>query len=350
RKEHAARIKTLETKIYLKGAIRTRSFTDMIMGVKIQNDDMKDVNGQLGLDSSGKGILYLLEEVSHYYYKAPDKSYNKVRSLRTAGDPNGLGFATMPPIINIYENNIDMLGLNERGFISPAHSNAFYYYRYKFLGSFLEDGRQIDKIAVIPTRKFEPLFTGNLYVVDGEWVFSAVDLKLTPTSQMSSLDTLGFKQYFTPIKENIWIIHSQVLHPTLNIIGIDAAGDFVTAYSGQKVNIPLNDSLFESKVLAEYDSNANSKPVAYWDSIRPIPLRKDEIKDYQYKDSLFIAQKRSADSISRTTHVVLDPISFLFGDPHIQANKNRFSIRPLGRAIAYNTVEGINATLDLTWE
>src|SRR5690606_29345722 len=73
RKEHAARIKTLETKIYLKGAIRTRSFPDMIMGVKIQNDDMKDVNGQLGLDSSGKGILYLLEEVSHYYYKAPDK-------------------------------------------------------------------------------------------------------------------------------------------------------------------------------------------------------------------------------------------------------------------------------------
>ncbi|MFX5747453.1 DUF5686 family protein, partial [Acinetobacter baumannii] len=47
---------------------------------------------------------------------------------------------------------------------------------------------------------------------------------------------------------------------------------------------------FNNTILKYYDSS-NKKPLAYWDSIRPLPLSPEEIKDYKKKDSLEKARK-----------------------------------------------------------
>src|SRR5690606_135760 len=115
--------------IYLKGSLSTRYIPDRILGIKLNEDDIAEMKKENGLDADGKGIIYLVEQFTKYYYKKPNKVYNKVMSVRESGDPKGVGFATMPPVINIYENNINIIsGLNDRGFISPANSNAFHFY------------------------------------------------------------------------------------------------------------------------------------------------------------------------------------------------------------------------------
>ncbi len=352
RKYHADLVKTFETDVYLKGVLRLRKMPDKIMGISLKVNDEESIKEkeEMGLDSAGRGILYLLEEYTQYAHQAPGDEFTRVVSIRESGDPKGVGFATMPPITNIYDNNIPIMeGLNKRGFVSPANSNAFLYYKYKFLGSYLDGDRMINKIQVIPKRKFEPLFSGYVYVVDDEWVFQSVDLKLTKESQMDLLDTLKFEQTYMPVAKDLWIIQSQVLYPVISLLGIEAAGNFVTAYRNQKVNQPIAPGKFAGKVISEYDTAANNRTTAYWDTIRPIPLELDEVKDFKRKDSLYTFRKEKADSLSKIPHTDLGLSSFLISGPSIRRGNDVWSMKPLLSSIAYNTVEGLNATLTLSW-
>lgn len=351
RKYHEQLVKTLETDIYLKGALRMRSKVNSILGKKLKVEEQGAVNDGLGLDSTGKGIIYLLEQYTQYAFKAPSSEYTKVVSVRQSGDPQGLGFSTMPPITNIYENNITILnGLNDRGFISPANSNAFLYYRYKFLGSYMEGDRMINKIQITPKRKFEPLFSGYLYVVDDEWVFQSVDLTLGKESQIQNIDTLRLEQYYVPVSKDLWIIHSQVLYPVINILGLNVSGNFLTSYKNQKINQPVSDEKFAGNVISSYDSAANDRSSAYWDTLRPVPLELDEVKDYKVKDSLYVINKSKEDSLSKIPKISLGPGAFLLSGPTVKNGKNTWTMKPLISAITYNTVEGLNATLGLKWD
>lgn len=350
RKYHADLVKTFETDIYLKGVLRMRNTPKSIMGIKLSEEDYKEMNKGAGLDSLGKGILYLLEQFTQYSYKAPSKESTKVISIRESGNPNGVGFATMPPITNIYENNFPIIeGISKRGFISPANSNAFLYYKYKFLGSYMEGERMINKIQVIPRRKFEPVFSGYVYVVDDEWVFQSVDLKLTHESQMDQLDTLKLEQTYVPVAKDIWVIQSQVLYPVFKMLGFEAAGNFITSYKNQQLNKPIADEKFAGRVISSYDTGANDRTAAYWDTIRPIPLETDEVRDFKVKDSLYVFEKAKTDSLDKIPHMSLGVSDFLLSGASIKKGKNTWGMASIINSIGYNTVEGLNATLKLYW-
>jgi hypothetical protein len=351
RKYHADLVKTFETDVYLKGVLRMRSTPKSIMGFKLTEEQSKELKEGMGLDSLGKGVLYLLEQLTEYTYKAPGKEYNKVISVRESGDPQGVGWAQIPPVTNIYENNLVIMeGLNERGFISPANSNAFLYYKYKFLGSYMDGDRMINKIQVIPKRKYEPLFSGYVYVVDDEWVFQSVDLTLSKESQINIFDTLRIEQSYVPLAKDLWIIQSQVLYPVISLIGFEATGNFVNSYKNQKVNQPIDEGKFAGKIIAAYDTGANDRTAAYWDTLRPIPLENDEIRDYKVKDSIYVHTRAKRDSLRKVPVVSLGVGAFITTGPVIKIDKNTWRMRPLISSFAYNTVEGLNATLDLSWE
>lgn len=347
RKYHESLIKTLETEIYLKGTLRAMDMPDKIMGVEISKEDLEG----MGLDSSGKGVLYLLEQLAHYTYQAPNKFYNRIISVRESGNPNGLGWATMPPIINIYENNVTIMeGASPRGFISPANSNAFHFYNFKLLGSFFEDGRRVSKIQVSPKRKYEPLFTGYVYVVEDEWTFHSVDLMVTHTSQLQMLDTLRLEQSYMRIDKDIWVIQSQVMYPSLSLFGIGFNGSFMTSYRNQKVNEDIDKKLFRDKIISSYDSAANSRATTYWDTLRPVPLENDEIKNYLFSDSLYLVEKAKQDTMKIRKISGISFGGFLAGNPTYRTNKHYFSINSLLSAVNYNTVEGVNLTLVPQWK
>lgn len=349
RKAHASRVRTMETEVYLKAVMHTRSLPEGLFGLARSDSDLEDTRNRLNLDSAGRGILYMLEEVSHYTFAHPDKSRDYVLSVRESGDPQGLGFASMPPITNIYENNIDLLGVSPRGFISPAAGNAFLYYRYELLGSTREEERLIHKIRVTPRRKYEPVFSGMVYVVEGEWLFQSVRLVLTRSSQLNILDTLRLEQYYRPLESGIWTVQNQRLYLTLNLLGLDLAGDVVTVYQHQKVNRPLPPGVFDSKVLSTYDSLALYRDSGYWDTMRPVPLKEEEVRDFQFKDSMYAVRQEERDSTEKLPRFSLGVSDFLLGRPRIRSGKSTWSMRPLSGAIQYNTVEGLNATLDLLW-
>ena len=185
-------VKAYEAEVYIKGIIKLRKLPEKVLGKKIPEEDRNN----MALDSSGKGIIYLSESVSKISMQQPDKAKLEVISGRESGS-NGFGF-NFPAIISFYKNNVNMFAsrLNPRGFVSPIADGALNYYNYRFLGSFFEDGKEINTIKVIPKKDFEPAFSGIINITENDWRIYSCDLLLTRKSQLGSFGfTWKFRKY-----------------------------------------------------------------------------------------------------------------------------------------------------------
>jgi len=343
RKFHQDQVSSFQTSIYLKGVARSRALPNKVMGQKVKTPE-------LGVDSAGRGVLYLTEENADYY--SDGKKYKTViHSVHESGNKNGLGFSQLPDVISFYDNNVDLFGRESRGFISPVNDNAFLYYKFKYLGQFEENGRTINKIQVIQKRNYEPCFNGIIYIVDDEWSIHSLNLTLAKQSGMDMFDTLKVDQLYLPYQKDTWVIKSQVLYFTINLMGFDVTANFVTVYNNQKVNEPIPDSIFADKIVSSYDKTATRKDSAFWDQSRPIPLEKDETKDFVVKDSLrkVLADPKRLDSLRRRGNRFKIG-NFLISGYNCNGKdyKNSFGVNSLllglgtDNIVNYNIVEGFN--------
>jgi hypothetical protein len=338
-------VNAFECGLYTKDMMKLRKLPKKILGRKIEEEDIKD----MGLDSSRKGIIYLSESVARVYIKQPDKFKMEVISSRVSGS-DGFGFA-FPTFISFYQNNISVFldRLNPRGFVSPIADAAISMYRFKYLGSFYEDGKEINSIQVIPRRTFEPVFSGTINITDGDWRIHSLDLLLTKTAQLEIVDTLHITQIHLPVGNEVWRVKNQHIRFGFKQFGIDAIGNFVSVYSDYKINPVFEKNRF-NKVIVKYDTASNKKPVTYWDSIRPMPLEIEESMDYQVKDSLFLVNKdsiqsqASVDSMNKKQGKLKIYDIFWKGLNRTKYTVNgnhTWGIESLIKGLEYNTVEGI---------
>ncbi len=344
RSYHLKQVKSFQTGIYLKGVLRSRSAPSKIFGQEIDK-------GDLGLDTGGKGVLYLCEEFASYYASG-GKEKTIIHSVKESGDPKGVGFSQLPPVITFYENNVTIgERLNPRGFVSPVADNAIGFYKYKLLGEFTENEHIIYKIQVTPRRLYEPCFQGVIYIVDNEWSIHSLNMTLTKKSNMEMLDTMRIDQVFLPLKD-AWVIKSQVWYPVFGMFGFDFTGNFVTVYDNQKLNEPVPDTIFNNKIISAYDKGATKKDSAFWQETRPIKLEKDEVRDYVLKDSIRIKfeNPKYVDSLRRKGNkikfmdVVFRGLS-LDGKGYVQ----NWHTNGLIHIVNYNTVEGLNLAPKVWW-
>jgi len=355
RKDYLNAVDSFTVEAYIKTLIKTRHIPKRIFGQKIDTSDLKEMR----VDSAGKGIIYLSESLTRIAAKKPNKIKLEVLSGRESGG-NGYGF-NFPTFIDFYENNVNVLTAQfaPRGFVSPIAEGALNYYKYHYLGSFFEDGIEINKIQVIPRRSFEPLFSGTINITEGDWRIHSLDLLLTKSSQLEILDTVQIKQIQAPVAANLWRTKNQVVYFSFKLLGIDAVGNFLNDYSKYNITPILAKNYFDN-VIVKYDTTVNKKTKAYWDSIRPVPLEPEEVKDYKIKDSAFQYQRDSVwtrayiDSV-RKRQGKITPNSILqtgFTRTHYNIeNKTSSTFRwyPLLPGLDYNTVEGtaLNASFSL---
>ena len=338
-------VKGFECDLYTKDIMKLRTLPNKILGRKIPDEDRKD----LGVDSSGKGIIYLSESVAKVYNQLPDKFKMEVLSSRVSGS-DGFGF-TFPTFISLYTNNVSVFldRLNPRGFVSPIADAALSMYKYKYLGSFYEDGKEINSIQVIPRRTYEPVFSGIINITDSDWRIHSFDLQLTKTSQLEILDTLQITQIHVPVGNDVWRVKNQLIHFNFKMFGIDAIGNFVSVYSNYKINPVFAKNRFNN-IIIRYDTAVNKKSKEYWDTIRPVPLEPEEKKDYQVKDSLFeshkdsILSQASVDSLNKKQGKIKwsDPFWKGINRTHYSKTNNyNWGITGLAKGLEYNTVEGV---------
>lgn len=341
RKEHLDELSGFQCKVYTKEQLQLRDFPTRFLGQKVDFEDG---------DTSKKKILYLSETVSNYSVKGPGLDKLEVLSTRVSGNSNSFGLS-LPRIINFYQNSIVVQGLNQRGFISPIANNALHYYRYKYEGSFWEEGVEINRIKVIPKRKFEPVFSGTILITENDWRIHSLQLQLLKESQMEILDTLQVEQLYAPFENKQWVIRKQVLYPTIKRFGFDVVGSSVTVYSDFNLE-PGFEPKFFNNIVMKYNEGSNRKSIDYWDSIRPLPLQPEEIIDYRRKDSLEQARKdpRYLDSLDRIRNKISIGALLLTGESFsIQKKRVTISVNSLLQSVSYNTVEGMALAVSGIW-
>jgi hypothetical protein len=345
-----SQVKAFECEAYIKGLVKLRSLPDRILGQKVPDADKKEMR----LDSTGKGIIFLSESITKVAMQQPGKMKLEVISGRQSGS-NGFGF-NFPTFISLYQNNVSMFTsrINPRGFISPIADNALNYYRYKFLGSFFEDGKEINTIRVIPKRSYEPVFSGIINITEDDWRIHSCDLLLTKTSQLELLDSLQLTQIHVAVNNDVWRVKNQLVYFNFKQLGIDAIGDFVNVYSKYDLDPKFSKNYFD-RVVIKYDTSVNKKTTGYWDSIRPVPLEPEEIKDYKIKDSIYqyerdsVFSKSNIDSLKKQQGAIKLKQIFWSGidRTHYGTKGNyKWHADPIIKSLQYNTVEGLLVNID----
>lgn len=345
RKYYDDQLRKFTCEVYTKGNLKVRSYPKKLLGQEIKFPDA---------DTSQQKMLYLSETISTYSVDGPDKEKIEVISSKVSGQPDAYGLSA-PQFFSFYKENIQIGNrdnpLNQRGFISPLADNAISLYRFRFKGAFIEDGILINKIQVTPRRKYEPLFTGFINIVENDWRIHSLELYLTKESQMELIDTLRIQQQYVPASAEVWTIRSQVIYPSAKIAGFDAHGSFFNFYSKFNVKPSFSKQDFTSTLL-KYIEDANKKDDSYWDAARPVPLMADEIHDYKRKDSLeLIKQDKSyIDSVDKATNKISFFNAILFGKT-FQATTRRttLDVQPLPEIISFNIVEGVVVNTGFDW-
>jgi hypothetical protein len=355
RQFHLDQLQSFQTSIYLKGVLRNRFTPNKVMGIKLKEENKNEMNSSLGLDSAGKGILYLCEELADYYAQGKRKK-TIVRSVKESGNPNGVGLGSVPSVVNFYENNVRVLvanGANAQGFISPISQSALNYYTYKLEGNFQENGQTIFKIKVTPKRTFERCFIGDLYIADEDWAIHSLQLLLTNKQGLDLFDTIKTEQVYVPLSKDLWVIKSQVIYPTINFLGFDVAGNFLTVYDNQKINQQIQDSIFNNRIRVSYNNNASKQDEQYWKEQRLLTLAPDELNNYNYRDSIHKLEidPLRIDSLRKHyNHIKVSSLIISGASLYSKAYTSSLSFSPILFDVNFNTVEGWNYAPTITWK
>jgi hypothetical protein len=330
---------------YIKGVQKLVSAPKFLMG--------QNVATALSVDSTGKGVLYQTESISDFSFEQPDKRREIMRATLTAGQNAAFSYNKASDLsVNFYEDMITVPGLSSHGFVSPVGGHALHYYNYILLGSKIENGLIVHKIQVIPKRKYDATFTGNIYIVDGDWRIYGLDLTLTgKANSLNLVDTLHLSQQYVPIRDSVWEPLSVQYSFKGDVLGFKFEGYYLGIYNNYKLDTTFADHYFTGERM-RLDTTAKSRDLAYWQQIRPVPLTAQENTDYNTKQNMQdmkeAMEKAGVAENNANKFNILPYIPFGYKATY-RDHRDSIYVDPLLQTIFYNTVEGAGLNLRGTY-
>ena len=331
-------------KFYSRGLYRIKDAPEKFLG-----QSLGDFGG--GLDSTRSGIVYLSETVSEIKYQKQPKNFKEnIIASKVSGQDNGISFNRAEDAnIDFYNNSVEF----GNDLVSPIATNAFTYYTYKLVGTFYDThGKLINKIKVIPKRKNDRVFDGFLYIVEDDWALYGADVTVTGAQvNIPVVDTLKLKQNYNYADNNdAWVLISQSIDFKVNFFGFKVNGRFSSAYSDYDFNPNFTEKTFTNEVLT-FEENATEKDSVYWNNLRPVPLTKEEVKDYKIKDSIKVVRKSEPylDSINKIQNKfnLLSPVTgYTYRNSY---EKWSLGFKGLIDDFSFNTVQGFHTTLGVNY-
>ncbi len=333
---HRYQVKKYTSEAYIKGSLIIDKIPAIFKrAMKVNGSDF-DFNSLIG-----KPLL--LESKSEINFTSPQTYNQKVLALKTSipkefGASKGLSIITS----SIYNAKLD-----DR--ISPLSSGAFRFYAFKLEDVDYKEDFIVNKIKVIPRKKNPNLFSGYLYILENTWNVYIADLTTSelgtslnyrinyhpvktfvylPTTyditlNMNTMGVKGSGRYFASIKYNTVEIDenrkpSAVAEKNIETIvsEMPETPKQQKIFSeieklSQKEKLSTKDAYKMSKLMneatepeevkkqresleikdienvkMEVDTLALKRDSTYWAAVRELPLYEDEIKSYQFRDSI----------------------------------------------------------------
>lgn len=342
RKDYANEVEEYKSNVYIKSTQKLLSYPKKIFGQKVEIDEFVD---------TVTNIFYLSESVSELSFKLKDHTKEEMISSTVSGQPKAYSFNKASDLlVSFYENLIQIGGLTPRGIVSPISASALFYYDYRLEGTFVENGYTVNKIKVIPKRKSDPVFTGDIFILDDSWRFHSIDLQITTAQQIQVIDTFRIKQSFVPVEKEQWMLFNTQYAYHFSIFGFVGNGIVLGIFSQYQLHPDFPKGYFSGEVL-KVKKESNTKDSLYWESYRPVPLTNDEKVDYQRKDStrVIYESREYLDSMdSKYNKFKLSNI--ITGYTHSNSFKHtQYSTSSFLENIQFNSVEGWNTVLTLDY-
>ncbi|MGV3509367.1 MAG: DUF5686 and carboxypeptidase regulatory-like domain-containing protein [Sphingobacteriaceae bacterium] len=320
--------------VYTKGVQKLTGAPKKILG--------QDVAQALNLDSNRHGILYQSETKSKFYFDYPHVK-EVMEASKIAGDREGFSFNRALDLqINLYDNLLQWGPLGNQSYISPVADNAFDYYKFQLEGSSLQNGHTIYKIKISPKNRFDPVFSGHIYLVEGDWRLYSVDLMITEEARINFVDTLKISQNFIEVGESYWLPSDITFKFKGKVLGFKFAGYFTGLYSNYSINPSFPKNFFKDEVM-KIPEDVNKMGNEYWVKNRPVPLTYEEEVNYHIKDTAAakVESPEVLDSIQKARNK-FKPLKFLFSGYtlHNYAKRSYWHFNSINRTVFFNTVEG----------
>ena len=293
-----------------------------------------------------KGVPILNESVSEVTFRQPNSYKQRVIAARNSQD-NNFASANQYFLTSFYQPEVVKA-------VSPLSPRAFTYYKFEYEGSFRENGVEINKIKVTPRSYGEGVYKGTIYITENLWsiyslnlqtvntgfnieikqVYSPVQGVWMPTNQQFHVNggiygikgkgDLVISQTFSKLKVNpafqadIVVVDGKKEKDEAKKVGLSnreiKTQKLEEVVSKQKEFSAKNlkklmkeyekqdlkkkeekgediDMNFTRNDSTSVDSMANRRTMAFWDSIRSVPLTVAEVKSYTRLDSLVIIKE-----------------------------------------------------------
>lgn len=337
RKEYLKETPAYTCEVYIKGVQKLLKAPEKFLG-----NDIGKFAQEAGLDSNRTGIIYQSESQSLLSYLPPKSYREEMISSKVAGGNRSFSFNRATDLmLNFYENYQDWGSLSNRPFVSPIADNALFYYDYKLIGSSIENGEMVNKIQLLPKRKYDPAYRGYIYIVEDSWRIHSTDFLMSKESNIAILDSLRINQQFIPINRKAWMTANVKLEFKGGLFGFRFGGYYVGVYSNYDLKPSFKEQDF--KEVLKITREVNKKDSVFWSEARPVPLTAEESVNYTKKDS--IAKRRESkpylDSLDKVNNNLKLSKLLLGGyNPRNRYNKEYYHIDALLPSVLYNTVEG----------
>ena len=333
RKHYRDLVKSFSTDTYMKGSARLNEVPKKIPKF-LKN---------LAPDSTDIGLVYLSESVARYNFQKPDNYKEEMFASKQAGRKQGYSWNRASDVLmNFYNNLIDLKWYSERDFISPIASSANFYYKYKLIETYKEDGDIIHKIKVIPRRKSDPIFKGFIYIVDKEWSIQGINLTIGKDSQIEMIDSINIKQSYVPAADSIRMPLSMQITEHIKMFKFGVTVKNLAFFSNYKINRKFPLDFFHNEVF-RVSKGANKKDSVFWEDTRPALLTLEEVENYQKGDSLLRLKesKEYRDSVNHERNKITFGKITLSGYDYRNHFKNySWGFNSIISMVDFNTVDG----------
>lgn len=247
---------------------------------------------------SNDTALVMIQESASEVFWDKEEGHREVLKWReqTANIDADQNFAGVSYLPNFYDDNVEIAGFDVVG---VTHPDALSYYDFKLVDLLTLDGQTVYHIKAIPKRKLQPLFKGDLYVLDREYVLLEVELQPNDVVRfpppVQDFD-LSYSQQYSSYGGDFWLPVDARISGTIKIslLGLNFPRmkfRQLSKVSDYQVNVPLPDSLYQKDALIAVDSSAISSDSLKVTSIERVPLSEEEQQAYATLDSTQTLEK-----------------------------------------------------------
>ncbi|MFN5982176.1 MAG: DUF5686 family protein [Fluviicola sp.] len=246
---------------------------------------------------------------------------NKVKETRHAVDIHGNQYnlyytTTVKSNFNFFENLLHLSDLHENPVTSPVSGPGIISYKYRLEAQYIENGRKIHKIKIIPRMSSTSTLSGYIYVIDSLWLIQKIDLTMEK-GNLLVYDYFNIKQEFSHPGDSMCVLTSQTLTYTNKAKNQSSNCTTIAQFTDYNFNPQFAQKYFNSEV-AITTTEAYEKDTSYWNTARPVALTLKEQRNIIVRDSIHDAMNRKEylDSID----AVFNKVTFLkviwFGIEH----------------------------------